>query len=198
MSNNRNVGALVAGSILIVFGLLALISHFFSNSQFWNYAWPVIIMAFGGLFFVGMFAGGKSVAGLAIPGSILGGLGLMMLLQNLTNHWESWAYSWTVILISIGLGIYIMGLYTGNDYRRNSGLRLMKVGAILFIIFGGFFEMIFSAFRLNGLSAYIFPALLILLGLYLVATRSGLWARKDNKSDDQSIQVTDDNKKETL
>ncbi len=161
MSNNRNTGALIAGSVLIVFGLLALLSNLFSKFNFWNYLWPFIIIAVGGLFFVGMFAGGKSVAGLAIPGSILAGVGVMLLVQNLTSHWESWAYGWTVILISVGLGVYIMGLYTGNDYRKQSGLRVMKVGAILFIIFGGFFEMLFSAFRLNGLAQYIFPALLI-------------------------------------
>jgi len=194
MSNNRNVGALIAGSILIVFGLLALLSNLFSNFNFWSYLWPVIIIAFGGLFFVGMFAGGKSVSGLAIPGSILSGLGLMMLLQNLSHHWESWAYGWTIILISVGLGVFIMGAYTGNDYRRRAGIRVMKVGAVLFIVFGGFFELLFSSFRLNGLAQYIFPALLILLGLYLVVSRAGWLPRKSEDSNEPTIQPTDENK----
>jgi hypothetical protein len=194
MSNNRNVGTLVAGSILVVFGLLALLGNLFGRFDFWGILWPLFILAFGGLFFVGMFAGGKSVAGLAIPGSIFAGIGLMLLVQNLTNHWESWAYGWTVILISVGLGIFIMGLYTGNEYRRNSGLRVMKVGAILFIIFGGFFEMLFSAFHWNGLAQYIFPALLILLGLYLVITRAGGLSRKSSDSTDSTIHLTDENK----
>ena len=32
-----------------------------------------------------------------------------MFLQNLTGYWESWSYSWTVILVLVGLGIFIMG-----------------------------------------------------------------------------------------
>ncbi len=194
MSIKRNLGALIAGSILIVFGLLALLNQLFSGFNFWGYLWPLIIIAFGGLFFVGMFAGGKSVAGLAIPGSIFGGIGLMLLLQNLTNHWESWAYGWTVILISVGLGIFIMGLYTADANRRQAGLRVMKVGAILFIIFGGFFELVFNAFHLNGIAQYVFPALLILLGLYLVVSRSGLLTKKPADSNDQVVSLSNENK----
>ena len=193
MSNHRNVGALIAGSILIVFGLLALVGQLFRGFDFWSYLWPLFIIAFGGLFFVGMIAGGKSMAGLAIPGSILSVTGLMLLFQNISGHWESWSYGWTVILIAVGLGIFIMGVYTDNEYRRNAGLRLMKVGAIFFIIFGGFFEMLFSAFHLNGLSQYIFPVLLILLGLYLVVTRMGWLPRKSAASSDKPIDISSNN-----
>jgi hypothetical protein len=110
MSVKRNSGSLIAGTILIVLGLLSLAGQVFRGFTFWGYLWPFIIIAFGGLFFVGMFAGGKSLAGLAIPGSIICGLGIMMFLQNLTGYWESWSYSWTVILVLVGLGIFIMGL----------------------------------------------------------------------------------------
>jgi hypothetical protein len=75
----------------------------------------------------------------------------------------------------VGIGIYIMGWYGGDAGQRQSGLRLMKVGFILFIIFGAFFEMIFSSF--NNL---IFPILLILLGGYLVISRSGLLGGRKN------------------
>ena len=50
----------------------------------------------------------------------------------------------------------------------------MKVGFILFIVFGAFFEiLIFSSF--NNM---VFPVLLILLGVYLVLSRSGLFGRR--------------------
>ncbi len=139
------------------------------------------------------------MAGLAIPGTIISGLGLMMFFQNLFNHWESWAYSWTVILVLVGLGIFIMGLYTGDDHRRQAGLRVMKVGAILFIIFGGFFELIFSAFRPYGIQQYIFPALLVLLGIYLVVVRSGLLPSRHSDSNRiQSINLLKKKNKEPL
>jgi ABC-type tungstate transport system substrate-binding protein len=57
----------------------------------------------------------------------------------------------------------------------------MKIGFVLFVIFGMFFEMIFSSF--NNI---IFPVLLIGLGAYLVLTRSGLLGKKkvDSSSND--------------
>jgi uncharacterized membrane protein YfcA len=58
----------------------------------------------------------------------------------------------------------------------------MKIGGILFIIFGTFFEMIFSSF-----SNIVFPILLILLGAYLVLNRSGLLSRKNNDSSTNDI-----------
>jgi hypothetical protein len=183
MSVKRNSGSLIGGTILIVLGLLSLAGQVFRGFTFWGYLWPFIIIAFGGLFFVGMFAGGKSLAGLAIPGSIICGLGIMMFLQNLTGYWESWSYSWTVILVLVGLGIFIMGLYTADERRKQAGIRVMKVGAVLFIIFGGFFELLFSAFRPFGVQQYVFPVLLVLLGVYLVVTRSGMFSSGKSESD---------------
>src|SRR3989337_3937338 len=158
-TNRSNTGALVAGALLIAFGLL----------------WPFAVIGFDALFFVLMFTGGKQAAAFAIPGSIVGGIGLVLLFQNITNHWESMSYFWTLIILSVGAGIYIMGLYGGDMKQKQSGLRAMKVGFIIFIIFGAFFEMIFSSF--NNI---LFPVLLILLGAYLVLSRSGLFGGRKN------------------
>ena len=194
MSIKRMSGSLVAGLVLIAFGLLALAGQILRGFPFWSYLWPFIIIGFGGLFFVGMLAGGKSMAGLAIPGTIIGGLGLMMFIQNLTGYWESWSYSWTVILVLVGLGIFIMGLYTEDFHRRQAGLKVMKVGAILFVIFGGFFELIFSAFRPYGIQQYLFPLLLVLVGVYLVVVRSGLFSSRRVDTNDPTINLTEEKK----
>ena len=174
MSSPRNTGSLVGGSLLIIFGVLALLGKLFQNFNFWNTFWPFFIIGVGLLFFVGMFAGGKSVSGLAIPGSIVTAIGLMLFYQNLTSHWESWSYGWTVILMAVGLGIFIMGAWGQNESQRAAGLRVLRIGLIMFIIFGAFFELIFTAGMPFGLRSIVFPAALILLGLYLVLTRSGL------------------------
>ena len=183
MSTNRaNIGALIGGVALVSIGLLTLASQFFRSFNFWGIVWPLFIIGLGVLFFVGMFAGGKSVAGLAIPGSILTSIGLMLFLQNLLGHWESWSYGWTVIIMSVGLGIYIMGRYADNEDQRQSGIRVLRVGAILFLIFGGFFEMVFNSFPF---SRFLFPMALILLGAYLILARSGLLPkRKDDLTRD--------------
>ena len=194
MNVKRNSGMLVAGAILIAIGLLSLFGQFFRGFSFWNYLWPFIVIGFGGLFFIGMFAGGKSMAGLAIPGSIISGIGLMMFLQNLFNRWESWAYGWTVILVLVGLGIFIMGVYSGEAGRRAAGLRLMRVGVILFIIFGSFFELIIFGFGHNGVQQYLFPALLVLLGVYLVIVRSGVLHPTQPDSTDKPVNLSEENK----
>jgi multisubunit Na+/H+ antiporter MnhC subunit len=138
-----------------------------------------------------MLAGGKSMAGLAIPGAIISGLGLMMFIQNLTGYWQSWAYSWTIILVLVGLGIFIMGLYTEDLQRRQAGLRVMKVGAILFIIFGGFFELILNAFRPYGIQQYLFPVLLVALGIYLVVVRSGMLSSRRIDANNPTIDLSE-------
>jgi len=176
-TNRSNAGALVGGSVLIAFGLLALAGQVFRSVD-WGFLWPFIIIAIGAMFFVAMFAGGKQTAGFAIPASIVGGIGLVLLFQNITGHWESMSYFWTLIILFVGAGIYIMGWYGSDEGQKKSGMGVMKVGLILFIIFGAFFELIFSSF--NNL---LFPILLILVGAYMILGRSGLFGgRKDDSS----------------
>jgi len=178
-TNRSNIGALIGGALLIGFGLLSLMGRIFRGLD-WGFLWPFLIIGFGALFFVLMFASGKTGAAFAIPGSIVGGIGLVLLFQNITGRWESMSYFWTLIILFVGLGIYLMGWYGEDAGQRKSGAGVMKVGFILFIIFGAFFEMIFSSF-----GNLLFPILLILLGGYLVLSRSGLFGRKHENSTDE-------------
>jgi len=176
-TNRSNVGALIGGALLIGFGVLSLVSRVFNDLN-WGFLWPFLIIGFGALFFIAMFAIGKSGAAFAVPGSIVGGIGLVLLFQNITQHWESMSYFWTLIVLFVGLGIYLMGWYGEDANQKKSGLGLMKAGFILFILFGTFFELIFSSF-----SSILFPVMLILLGVYLVLARSGLFKRRKNSTD---------------
>ena len=169
-----NVGGIIGGSVLIGLGILFLLAQFFNFSA-WNFIWPFFVIGVGGLFFVGMILGGKPAANLAIPGSIIGVIGVTLLFQNLTGHWSSWAYGWTVILMAVGLGLWISGVWADNLSQRRSGWRVMRVGFVLFILFGAFFELIFSGFGGALMTQVLFPVLLILLGLYLVIRRSSIW-----------------------
>src|SRR5512134_713113 len=128
--NRSNAGTLIAGTILIVFGLLSLVPRFFDMID-WGFLWPFIIIGFGAVFFVAMFAGGKQTAAFAIPGSIVGGIGLILLFQNITGRWESMSYFWTLIVLFVGTGVYIMGWYGRDIGQKQSGARLMKVGLLL-------------------------------------------------------------------
>lgn len=180
-TNRSNTGSLIGGALLVAFGLLSLVSRVFHGLD-WGFLWPFFVIGFGALFFVAMFVGGRGAAAFAIPGSIVGGIGLVLLFQNSMQHWESMSYFWTLIIMFVGLGIYIMGWYGQDATQRQSGLGVMKVGFILFIIFGTFFEMIFSSFN-----SIIFPMLLIILGGYLVISRSGLFRSRREDSTDQPL-----------
>lgn len=171
MSTRRSYSMSILGGVLLIgLGILFLLGQIFREFDFWGTFWPFILVGIGLVFFAGMLAGGKSSAGLAVPGSILTCLGLMMFVQTLTDHWESWAYSWSVIIFSVGLGIYIQGVYGERESSRRSGKSLMRLGVILFIIFGVFFELLFSS---SELGSYVIPIALILLGLFLLVRRSG-------------------------
>lgn len=181
-TKSRNAGSLVFGVLLVLFGLMALLSQVFKGFDFIGTFWPFIIIGVGVMFFVGMFAGGKSVSGLAVPGTIIAGIGLMLFVQNLAKYFESWAYAWALIIIFVGLGIFIMGWWGENSGQRKGGINVMRIGLILFLIFGAFFEMLFRA---STWADYFFPVGLILLGLYLVLRRSGLFSRKPAQIQEQ-------------
>jgi hypothetical protein len=185
-TNRSNAGSLVAGAILIVFGLLALAGQLFRIIN-WGFVWPFTIIGFGALFFLAMVASGKQAAALAVPGSIISGIGLVLLFQNITGHWESMSYFWALIILFVGFGIYIMGWYGGDANQKRSGFRVMKVGFILFIIFGAFFETIFS-----GFGNLVFPVLLILLGIYLVFSRTALFRVKKTEEQEKIEEQTND------
>jgi hypothetical protein len=183
-TNRNNVGALIGGAILIGIGLLSLASRIYTDID-WGLLWPFAIIGFGALFFIAMFSTGKSGAAFAVPGTIITGIGLVVLFQNITGHWTTMSYLWTLILIFVGLGVYLMGWYGEDANHKRSGAKVMKIGLILFIVFGTIFETIFSS-----LSNAIFPILLILLGGYLVLSRSGLLNRKQNESPDAPLPPT--------
>lgn len=67
-----------------------------------------------------------------------------------------------------------MGARSQDDARRRSGLRLIGVGVVLFVIFGALFEFGAMLLGSRGPAQILFPIFLVATGFYLVAVRSGL------------------------
>lgn len=176
ITQRQNAGGLVGGVILIGLGVFFLVGQYFSFRGF-EFIWPLFVIGMGGVFFLGMLAGGKSLAALAIPGSILTTLGLLLLFQNLTGHWESWSYVWTILIMAVGIGLFIMGAWTGNREQRGAGLRVASLGLVLFAGFGSLFELLLFGGIDEPWRRAVAPALLILAGLILIVRRSGLLPR---------------------
>lgn len=153
--------SIAAGVILILAGLFFLILPLFPNiAGVINFGqhWPLIIVAVGGLFLLGALLG---VTGLAIPGTIIAGIGGLLYYQNINDAWETWAFAWALIPGFVGLGIFISRVLEGNPRKGlREGGGLIVISSFLFLIFGAFLGGRFSF----GL---VIAILLIVFGLWL-------------------------------
>jgi hypothetical protein len=185
MEKNRNLTGLVIGIVLIAIGVLALFGRFITFLN-WDNAWPLVIVAIGAAFFIGMALGGKATGGLAIPGSIIVTVGLILFYMNSTFYWEAWAYAWALIICGVGVGLLINGFWSDSPDLRKRGWETMRAGLTLFLIFGVVMEFIFSA---TGVSMrgnpLLWSALLVVLGLSLLVAR--LW--QVGKGSDEHIDL---------
>jgi hypothetical protein len=178
--NQRNMGSVVAGVSLIVLGGLFLLSQVLRVS-IWQFIWPLFVIIPGIGMFVGVYSGGKQAAGLAIPASIVSTVGLLLLFQSITNHWESWAYAWSLIFpTAVGLGMYIYGSRAEDEDTRQRGRGMIRTGIIIFVLLGVFFESIF-AFGGSLFGRILWPVAIILLGIYLILRQSGAFSSGGEK-----------------
>jgi hypothetical protein len=157
-----NRGSIVVGGILIVIGAIFLFVNVFRID--FGDIWPIIFFIIGaGLYLpvLLMARDRQNLAGLLIPGTILFGLGTIFFYNILSDNWGSWAYIWTLIPASVGLGL-LLAARVGNW-----GGDTMKVGFWMFVISTGVC-LVLAAFFGGGNVGLIGAALLIVLGLYLL------------------------------
>ncbi len=167
----RSLVTILIGVGLAGLGILFLVGQVF-HLDFWGFLWPFFIIVPGLFFFVGMFVMGKNGAPLAVPGSIVTMVGLILLYQNITGHWASWAYAWALIFpTAVGLGIAIAGLWSDEPRTVRSGAVMAGIGLVVFMFFGVFFELLLniSGFRSGLFGRLLFPLMVIGTGLVVVA-----------------------------
>ncbi len=163
MKQNRS--NLFLGLLLILLGAWLVISRQVPSVQAWmedNFSWPMYTIGAGLLILlIGLLTNSP---GMAIPASIVAGIGGILYYQNTTDNFASWSYMWTLIPGFVGVGTILAGLL-GENTRRNfgHGLRLLVTSAVLFLIFATFFG------GLSILGPYGLPIVLILLGVYILA-----------------------------
>lgn len=166
----RTLASLVIGVGLIGAGVLFLLGAVL-KFNIWSVLWPFFIIVPGLLFFVGMVASGKSGAPLAVPGSIITMVGLLLLFQSITGLWASWAYAWALIFpTGVGLGIAIAGVWGGNAQATRTGSVMAGIGFGIFVFFALVFELIFniSGFRIGTAGRIVLPAMVIGAGVLVL------------------------------
>ena len=163
MKQNRST--LVLGLLLILLGAWMVVSRQVPSIQAWldeNFLWPMWMLGAGGIILlIGLINGAP---GMAIPASIVAGIGGILYYQELNHDYASWSYMWTLIPGFVGVGSILAGLL-GENTRRNlgHGLNQLVISAVLFLIFGSFLG------GLNILGTYGAPVILIILGVYVLA-----------------------------
>lgn len=158
---------LIALGVLVLFGQLTGFGGMLAT------LWPMFIVIPGLAFLYFAYTGDKNVAGLAVPGTVITGTGLILFYQNITGHWESWAYIWTLYPLFVGLALNFMAQRTGDDGTRKASNILLRIGAIGFIVGAVFFEMII--FGNGGIFGNLaLPILLIAAGGFMLfGSKSG-------------------------
>jgi hypothetical protein len=100
---------------------------------------------------------------LAVFGAMTVTVGLLLLVMNLSNHFEAWAYSWTLVLASAAAGLMYVKRFDAASSVHEAGRKLIRLMAILFMGLAVFFEIIiFENFN------PLLPLVLIGYGLYLL------------------------------
>src|SRR5713226_6355862 len=103
--------SVVLGGLFVLIGAILLVGQFV-RIDIGHYGWPFFVIAPGiVILFVALTARGAVSEGLAILGSIITVTGLILLYQNATDHFESWAYAWALVFPgATGIGMILYGL----------------------------------------------------------------------------------------
>lgn len=166
------------GLILVVTGGLFLADQLLDLNLMLFY-WPLLIVLFGLTFFVGMVIAGKRGAGLAVPGTIITTIGVLLFIQNTFDLWVTWTYAWALLVSAVGLGLLIMNLYLKRQGLRRAAGLIIGIGLALFVIFGLFFEVILNISAPDVPSGAFLGGGLVLLGIFIVFSQA-LFSRKRN------------------
>ena len=170
-------GAAILGGILIVLGVVFFVGQQL-NIDLADAAWPFYVIAPG----VAMLTFGLTQArgsGLAVAGSIVTIVGLVLLYQNATDHWESWAYAWALVGPGgSGLGMLLYGTRSGDGRMARDGFWSLLGALGLFAVGLVFFEGVIGiSGRRLPLPEWVLPVAIIVIGV-LVLLR-GLTMRPD-------------------
>ena len=172
-------GETALGGLLVLLGILVLLGQAF-QLDLGRVGWPFFVIVPGlGLLGLGLATPGRLGEVLAIVGGVVTMAGLVLLVQNATDRFDTWAYAWTlVLLVGAGVGRWLVGVVRGRGDLAASGGWLIGGGLVGFLGLAVLFEVVvgiggrgYGAGGRYGLAALLIGAGLVLLGRRLLAAR---------------------------
>lgn len=151
---------------LIAIGAGLLLANIF-HVQLINILWPGFVLLPGLLLLWPAQRSTESynhpLSFLAVPGAFISTIGLLLFVMNITNHFEAWAYAWTLAFAGAATGLaYIYRFDPANGVHEMVD-KFVKVMLYLFIGFAVFFELV-----IFGTFTPWLPFALIAYGIFML------------------------------
>ncbi len=173
--SGASVRGRAAGAILILVGVAAFAGRQLGWDPFeaiGRSSWPFFVIVPGLILLVAsLIPTAPRGLGLAVAGSIVTTVGAVLLYQDTTGHWESWAYAWALVGPgAAGVGMLAYGLVFRQRDLVSAGLRTAAIAAAIFAIGAWYFEAVFS----NGDTpidfGLVWPLVLVAAGLFVLVS----------------------------
>ena len=147
-TDRRRMGPALLGGLLVVAGLGAFALQT-AGVQFGEligeHGWPFFVIV-PGLVLLGATAlvDPPRGVGFAVSGAIVTTVGGILLYQNATDTWDTWAFAWALIPAAAGAAMAVYGLLVDAPDQVTVGSRVAVIGAVLFIAGMWFFSPILA------------------------------------------------------
>ncbi|MCK6577511.1 MAG: hypothetical protein L6Q98_05335 [Anaerolineae bacterium] len=177
--NRNSFGALAliaAGVLLFAFQALNI-----DLGDILGQFWTLLVMAPGIVFLLIAWSGDRSTSGFAFPGMIIFGTGAILTYQNLTDHWESWAYIWTLYPGLVGMAMIFNGSRQNAPNEVKTGRQMLQWSLVAFVIGLVFFEYFIFGGN-TALVRYLLPAALLTVGAWLLLARRNETGEKPKRT----------------
>jgi hypothetical protein len=161
------------GGLLLLLGVVVLLGQAL-DLELGRVGWPLFVIVPGlAVLGLGLAVAGRLGEVLATVGGVVAMAGLVLLVQNATDRFETWAYVWTLLLVGAGIGRWLLGVVRGRRDLATSGGWLIAAGLVAFLVFAVFFEVVvgIGGRGYGGAGRYALAALLMLAGLVLLGRR---------------------------
>ena len=151
---------------VIAIGVALLVTNLF-GFELIEVLWPGFVLAPGLMLLWPAYNSTPNrqskVAFLAVPGAMMVTVATLLFIMNLTDYFEAWAYSWPLVLASVGWGLMYMKRFEPEHRVHHNGYNFLRLMVLMAMGFAIFFELIvFGSFN------PLLPLGIIGFGVYLL------------------------------